>query len=68
MKTNKILIRVVTLFLITLSTTCATEMVPEINYNNLSTQELEKEVERLSQSGNIPFTMGLELIERWTNS
>jgi hypothetical protein len=34
-------------------------------YKNLSTAELEKEVERLTVNGTVPFEMGMELIKRW---
>ena len=37
------------------------------NYQSLSTSELEREVEKRSQNGTLPFDMGLELIKRWTN-
>jgi len=36
------------------------------SYQNLSTAELEKEVERLTVRGNVPFEMGMELMKRWT--
>ena len=35
-------------------------------YKSMSTSELEKEVERLTINGNVPFEMGLELMKRWT--
>jgi len=35
------------------------------SYSIMSTQELQIEVERLSNAGNLPFEMGLELIQRW---
>ncbi len=35
-------------------------------YTHMSTNELEKEVERLTLSGNVPFEMGMELMKRWT--
>jgi len=35
-------------------------------YKYMSTNELEKEVERLTLSGDVPFDMGVELIKRWT--
>lgn len=36
------------------------------SYQNLSTEELEKEVERLTVRGHVPFEMGMELMKRWT--
>lgn len=35
-------------------------------YKHMSTNELEKEVERLTLNGNVPFEMGMELLKRWT--
>jgi hypothetical protein len=34
----------------------------------MSTPQLQKEVERLSIEGKLPFEMGLELIKRWSDS
>lgn len=39
--------------------------LPEITYQEMSTVELEKKVERLSQNGDLPFPMGVELMKRW---
>ncbi len=36
------------------------------SYQYMSTTELEKEVERLTVCGNVPFEMGMELMKRWT--
>jgi len=36
------------------------------SYHTMSTTELEKEVERLTVNGNVPFEMGVELMKRWT--
>ena len=36
------------------------------SYHYMSTKDLEKEVERLTVSGNVPFEMGVELMKRWT--
>ena len=36
------------------------------SYQSMSTVELEKEVERLTVKGNVPFEMGMELLKRWT--
>ena len=35
--------------------------------HSMTTEDLEKEVERLSIKGELPFSTGLLLIERWTN-
>jgi hypothetical protein len=34
----------------------------------IATPELQKEVERLSIEGRLPFEMGLELMKRWSDS
>jgi hypothetical protein len=34
----------------------------------MSTPQLQKEVERLSIEGKLPFEMGLELIKRWSDN
>lgn len=34
----------------------------------ISTQQLQKEVEKLSIEGKLPFEMGLELIRRWSDN
>jgi len=36
------------------------------SYHYMSTTELEKEVERLTVIGDVPFEMGMELMKRWT--
>lgn len=36
------------------------------NYATMSTAELEQVVENISLKGEVPFTIGLELIKRWT--
>ena len=40
----------------------------DTSYSTMSTKELEKEVERLTVRGNVPFEMGIELMKRWTSS
>jgi len=35
-------------------------------YEKMSTTELEKEVERLTLSGDVPFEMGVELMKQWS--
>ena len=72
MKINKILKRIVTLSLITGTIIYATvlvqfEQIPvEKPYQEMSITELQENVETLSQKGELPFNMGLELMERWT--
>ena len=72
MTINKILKRIVTLSLITGSIMYATDIVQfeQIPVKNpcqeMSLTELQEKVEILSQNGELPFEMGLELMERWT--
>lgn len=37
-------------------------------YQSMSTERLQKEVEKHSQNGNLSFAMGQELIKRWSKS
>ncbi len=72
MKINKRLKRIVTLSLITGSIMYVTGLVPfektliEKSYQDMSLTELQKKVETLSQNGDLPFNMGMELVGRWT--
>ncbi|MCW8821591.1 MAG: hypothetical protein OQK45_05155 [Sulfurovum sp.] len=73
-KIPKILGRVIALSFITVSIIYATRLVtlnntyPEITYKDMSTTELQEEVETLSQSGDLPFPIGRELLKRWTKN
>lgn len=40
----------------------------EASYQHMSTEQLEEEVEKRSISGDLSFSMGLELLKRWSNS
>ena len=71
----KILTKVSILSLITVSIMYGTGIInlsdhtdtsPQTTYKDMNTKQLQIEVERLSQNGELPFPMGLELIERWT--
>ena len=42
--------------------------LPAVTYNDMNTLELQIEVEKLSQNGDLPFEMGLALMERWTKA
>lgn len=37
-------------------------------YQSMSTEELQKEVEKYSEKGCLSFALGQELIKRWTES
>ena len=37
-------------------------------YESMSTAQLQKEVEKHSENGNLSFALGQELIKRWTKS
>lgn len=72
MPINKILTKIVTLSLITISIMYATgfiqfeQILSEKSYQDMSLTQLQEEVETRSQEGDLPFELGLELIERWT--
>ena len=74
LKTPKILGRVIMLSFITVGIIYATRLVhlsnisPETTYSNMSTMQLQIEVERLSQNGCVSFPMGTELVKRWTKN
>ena len=38
-----------------------------VNYNHMSTIQLQQEVEKRSIDGTLPFPMGLALIKRWSD-
>lgn len=40
----------------------------DTDYSMISTEELEKTVEKLSINGDLPLEMGLELMKRWKES
>lgn len=40
----------------------------EESYKYMSTEQLQEEVEKRSISGDLSFSMGLELLKRWSNS
>jgi len=39
-----------------------------MTYQSMSTEQLQKEVEKHSQNGSLSFALGQELIKRWTKS
>jgi hypothetical protein len=79
MKTNTIA-KMIALSLISLTLVSAntpTNFSPTANidlnsletiYTTMSTAQLQKEVERHSQNGEVKFEMGMELMKRWSNS
>lgn len=42
--------------------------VVQTTYQSMSTEELQKEVEKHSENGSLSFALGQELIKRWTKS
>lgn len=40
----------------------------QTTYQSMSTAQLQKEVEKHSENGNLSFALGQELIKRWTKS
>ena len=71
MERNKMLTKIVTLSLITVSIVYASRLVQpnhtleQKTYHDMSIIELQEEVEELSQNGELPFDMGCELMKRW---
>jgi len=72
MKRNKILPKIFTLSLITVSIIYASKLVqlnntlPQVAYHDMELTKLQEEVEKRTQNGDLPFDMGLELIKRWS--
>ena len=42
--------------------------VVHTTYQSMTMEELQKEVEKHSENGNLSFALGQELIKRWTKS
>jgi len=59
-----ILTRVMVLTSMTFTMTFASMNIQN-SYSSMNTIELQKQVEKLSKQGKLPFEMGLELIKRW---
>ncbi len=72
MKINKMVTRIILFSLVTGSIMYATGLVQsnhtlsQTTYQDMTMIELQEEVEKLSENGDIPFDLGLELINRWT--
>ena len=45
-----------------------TETVSFSQVENMSTKQLQKEVERLSQRGEVSLELGMELMKRWSEA
>lgn len=63
----KLFTKIITLALFT-ATLANANITDSKSYISMTTQELQTEVERLSIEGNLPFEMGLELLQRWTTA
>ena len=57
---------VVTLGTVYANTQINPTQVKSKDYTKMSTAELQTEVEKLSNQGNLPAQMGFELMKRWT--
>lgn len=72
MERNKILPKIITLSLITVSIMYASKFVQlnntllQATYHDMDLTELQEAVEIRSQNGDLPFDMGCELMKRWT--
>lgn len=42
--------------------------VIQTTYQSMTTAQIQKEVEKHSENGNLSFALGQELIRRWTKS
>lgn len=68
---SNLLIKIITLLTLTFGLVYASNMmkpnkkITEISYANMTTMELQAEVEKRSTEGTLPFEMGMELIKRW---
>jgi len=63
---NISLFLVLTLGIVYASNTANTNNNPSMTYKNMSTTQLQIEVEKLSNQGKLPAEMGFELMKRWT--
>ena len=69
---TKTFINIATLLVLTLGIVYASNSTKAQNsdltmtYKNMSTTELQIEVEKLSNQGQLPFAMGKELMSRWS--
>jgi hypothetical protein len=65
----KTLQKIIALSLLSFTLSTASQLDTKVNYtySSLSTTELEKQVEILSKSGELPFEMGIELMKRWSH-
>jgi hypothetical protein len=45
----------------------SSSVIENKTYKQMSTAQLQEEVERRSINGNLSFDMGLELMKRWSN-
>lgn len=70
-KQPKLLIRFIALLTLTLGLVYASTVISTqkekttLSYKDMSTTQLQIEVEKLSNEGKLPFEMGLELMKRW---
>lgn len=70
-KQPKLLIRLIALLTLTLGLVYASTVISTqkekatLSYKDMSTTQLQIEVEKLSNEGKLPFEMGLELMKRW---
>lgn len=65
---KQLLARIVLLALLSVNVSFASVNQKTKNYAAVNTVELQKMVEKLSLSGEVPFEMGIELIKRWSHS
>jgi len=65
---KQLLARIILLAILSVNVSFASANQKTQNYASLNTMELQKMVEKLSLSGEVPFEMGIELMKRWSHS
>lgn len=65
---KQLLSRIILLAILSVNVSFASANQKTQNYASLNTMELQKMVEKLSLSGEVPFEMGIELMKRWSHS
>jgi len=65
---KQLLSRIILLAILSVNVSFASANQITHNYSSLNTMELQKMVEKLSLSGEVPFEMGIELMKRWSHS
>ena len=65
---KQLLSRIILLAILSVNVSFASANQITQNYASLNTMELQKMVEKLSLSWEVPFEMGIKLMKRWSHS